>query len=170
MTTKKRDKRAEIVRYIEQHKALVYKVVNGYCSDAHEQEDLIQDIILQMIISYDTFDHNVKVTTWMYRVALNVSISYYRKIQTRKKHISPMPEQLIEIEDASTNETNEDVIRLRAFIQELAPLDRALFIMYLDGSAHAEISEAIGISVSNVGTKIGRIKKQLKDKFKKTRR
>lgn len=167
MTTNKRDKRTEIVRYIEQHKALIYKVVNGYCSNTHEQEDLIQDIILQMIISYDTFDHNVKVTTWMYRVALNVSISHYRKIQTRKKHISPMPEELIEVEDASAKEISEDVIRLRAFIQELAPLDRALFIMYLNGSAHAEISEAIGISASYVGTKIERIKKQLKRKFKK---
>lgn len=167
MTINKRDKRAEIVRYIEQHKALIYKVVNSYCSDTHEQEDLIQDVILQLIISYDTFDHKVKVTTWMYRVALNVSISHYRKIQTRKEHISSMPEQLIEVEDISAKETSEDVIRLRTFIQELAPLDRGLFIMYLDGSTHAEISEAIGISVSYVGTKIERIKKQLKEKIKK---
>lgn len=169
MTNKRQrnDKRDEIVAYIEQNKALIYKVVNSYCSDVHEQEDLIQDVILQLIRSYEKFDHNVKVTTWMYRVALNVSISYYRKIQIRKKYIIAMPEQLIEVEDVPNHTVNEEVVRLRCFIQELAPLDKALLIMYLDGNSHVEIAEAMGITPSNVGTKIGRIKKQLKKRFKK---
>ena len=165
MEANETDKRAEIVQLIEQHKALIYKVVNSFCSDIHEQEDLTQEIILQLIKGYEKFDHKAKVTTWMYRVALNVSISEHRKIKNRQKFILPMPEKLVRVDDSAEKETNEDILRLRVFIQELDPLNRAILIMYLDENSHIEISEAIGISVSNVGTKINRIKKQLRKKF-----
>lgn len=159
------EKQAEIVRLIEEHRNLIYKVANGYCSAPHEQEDLIQEIILQLIKGYQRFDHKVKVTTWMYKVALNVSISHYRKVKTRQKYILPMPEKLIKVDDSGEKELNENIIRLRTFIQKMPPLNRAVLIMYLDGNSHAEISEAMGISVSNVGTKISRIKVQLKKDF-----
>lgn len=156
----------DIAQLIEENRRLLYKVVHGYCTDIHEQEDLIQEIIFQLVKSYDRFDHKVKVITWMYKVAFNVAISHYRKVKARKKYIVPMPEKLVKVDDSKAVEVNEDIIRLRKFIQELDPLNKALIIMYLDGNSHTEISEAMGISVSNVGTKINRIKKQLKKKFK----
>lgn len=110
-------KRNEIVDHIQQNRALIYKVAYSYCTDIHEQEDLIQDIIFQIIRSYDKFDHHVKVTTWMYRIALNVSISHYRKVQTRKKHSAEMPEQLIEVEETIPDNVNEDVVRLRSLFR-----------------------------------------------------
>lgn len=155
----------EIVQLIEEHQKLIYKVVNSYCSNRQEQEDLIQEIIFQLIKSYPRFDHQVKVTTWMYRVAFNVSISHYRKMKNRQKYLVPMPEKLVKIDDTADHQPNEDLARLQAFIQELNPLNKAILIMYLDGSSHTEIAKAMGISVSNVGTKIGRIKKHLKKKF-----
>ncbi|MBT33517.1 MAG: RNA polymerase subunit sigma-70 [Thalassobius sp.] len=161
----KTNKTEEIVQIIEQNKGLIYKVVNAYCSDVHEQEDLTQEIILQIIKAYEKFDYKVKVTTWMYRIALNVSISQYRKIKSRQKYILPMPENLVKVADDSVCEENEELVQLKAFIQELPPLNRAILIMFLDGNNHTEISEAVGISVSNVGTKISRIKQQLKKKF-----
>lgn len=156
----------DITDIIEQNKNLIYKVVNSYCSDINEQEDLIQDIIFQIIKSYKTFDHNVKVTTWMYRVAFNVSISYYRKLKTRQKHLVAMPSKIVSIQEEQTNNTDEKVNQLRQYIQEFDPLNKAIVIMYLDGNSHKEISETLGISISNVGTKISRIKNQLKKKFK----
>ena len=157
--------KAEIVALIEQHQALLYKVVTGYCTDVDEQEDLMQEIVFQLIKSYSNFDQKVKVTTWMYRVALNVAISYYRKLESRTKQFVPLNEKLVHIEENSTQEQNENLRQLKTFIQELPPLNRALLIMYLDGNTHSEIAEAMGISVSNVGTKISRIKNQLKKKF-----
>ncbi|GET33629.1 DNA-directed RNA polymerase sigma-70 factor [Prolixibacter bellariivorans] len=155
----------EIIHLIEQHRRLIYKVVNSYCSDVHEQEDLIQEIIFQIIKGYEKFDHRVKVTTWMYKVAFNVSISHYRKLKSRQKYVVPMPDKLISVEEDEAPEIDENLKRLRELIDELDPLNKAILIMYLDDNSHSEISEAMGISVSNVGTKINRIKKQLKKKF-----
>lgn len=165
MKNRKMGNHTEIVHLIEQHRRLIYKVVNSYCSDAHEQEDLIQEIIFQIIKGYEKFDHRVKVTTWMYKVAFNVSISHYRKLKSRQKYVVPMPDKLVSVEEDEEPEIDENLKRLRELIDELDPLNKAIFIMYLDENSHAEISEAMGISVSNVGTKINRIKKQLKKKF-----
>ena len=163
----KNNQHQEIARHIEAHRRLLYKVVHMYCPNPNEQEDLIQDIIFELVKSYDRFDHQVKVTTWMYKVAFNVSISHYRKLQTRKKHTVAMPEKLVLIDVTERNEVPADILLLRQLIQALNPINRALMIMYLDGNTYTEISEAMGISLSNVGTKINRIKKQLKHKFKK---
>ena len=78
-----------------------------------------------------------------------------------------MPEKLVLIDVTERNEVPADILLLRQLIQVLNPINRALMIMYLDGNTYTEISEAMGISLSNVGTKINRIKKQLKHKFKK---
>lgn len=164
MKTVKHD---EIVHLIEEHKGLIYKVVNGYCPDVHEQEDLIQEIIFNILKGYENFDHKVKISTWMYKVAFNVSISHYRRVKNRQKYFMPMPEKLVHVDDSGEDDTEEKIMQLRSFIQEFDPLNKAVLIMYLDGNSHEEISEAMGISVSNVGTKISRIKNQLKEKFKK---
>lgn len=158
----------DIVELIDENQSLLFKVVHSYCPDIREQEDLIQEIIFQIMKGYKKFDHKVKFTTWMYRVSLNVAISHYRKVKTRKKYIVPMPEKLVKVDFSKEPEINEDILRLRQFIQELDSLNKALVIMYLDGNSHKDISEAMGISISNVGTKINRIKKQLRKKFKIT--
>jgi len=156
----------DIVDIIEDNKNLIYKIVNSYCTDRNEQEDIIQEIIFQIIKSYKNFDYKVKVTTWLYRVAFNITISHYRKQKTRKKHVVAMPSKIVAIEEEDTDKYDERIKQLRAFIQEFDPLNKAIVIMYLDGNSHKEISEAMGISLSNVGTKISRIKTQLKKKFK----
>jgi len=163
---KKSTNKIDISQIIEANRNLIYKIVNSYCSDKIEQEDLIQEIIFQLLKSYDSFDHKVKVSTWMYRVAFNVTISYYRKLKTRHKHLQRMPSQLVAIAEEDINDYDEKIKQLRGFIQEFDALNKAIVIMYLDGNSHKEISEAMGISISNVGTKISRIKNKLKKKFK----
>lgn len=159
-------KEIDIADIIAENKNLIYKIVNSYYTDSNEQEDVIQEIIFQIIKSYENFDHKVKITTWLYRVAFNITISQYRKQKTRKKHVVEMPSKVVAIGEDVTNEYDERIKQLRAFIQEFDPLNKAIVIMYLDGNSHKEISEAMGISLSNVGTKISRIKTQLKKKFK----
>ncbi|MGF7140246.1 RNA polymerase sigma factor [Roseimarinus sediminis] len=156
----------EITGLIKENLGLIYKVANSYCKAQHEQEDLIQEIIFHLLKAYPRFDHQVKVTTWMYKVAFNVSISHFRKISTRQKYLAPMPEKLVSIDEAGPEESNDDLRLLQQFIEELDPLNKAILIMYLDGNHHNDIAQAMGLSESNVGTKIGRIKKQLQKKFK----
>jgi RNA polymerase sigma factor (sigma-70 family) len=68
---------------IESNKGIIYKVANSYCWDEENRKDLIQEIIVQLWLAFDKYDKNYKLSTWMYRIALNVSISFYRKQETR---------------------------------------------------------------------------------------
>lgn len=157
----------DLIQIIEENKGIIYKVVNSYCNDPNDQEDLVQEIMYHLLEGYERFDHQSKVTTWMYRVALNVSISFYRKSKTRKKYISLMPEKIIQIEaDLDEENMDREVAQLRHFIQNLDELNRAVMIMYLDGNSHEDIAEVLDLSESNVGTKIYRIKNKLKEHFK----
>ena len=101
----------------------------------------------------------------MYRIALNVAISFYRK----EKKATPtvlMGDHVIEVSDENQEEGLENNLNaLQHFINQLKELDRALMILYLEEKSHKEIAEIIGISTTNVATKIGRIKEQLKQKF-----
>jgi len=157
----------DIVQLIEENKNLIFKVVNAYCYYPEEQEDLIQEIIINILKSYKRFDHGVKTTTWIYKVAFNVVISYNRKIKTREKYFVPLKEKFVHIHEENKIEDDENLKKLNHFIQQLKPLNKALMIMYLDGKSHQEIAMVLGISESNVGTKINRVKKELKNKFKK---
>ena len=157
--------RNSFIRIIDDNKGLIYKVVNAYCEDPTDQQDLVQEVILQLLKGYDRFDHQVKITTWMYRVALNVYISHYRKTSVRRKYFTPLQEGLVEIAGEDSSHQDEDISMLRHFIQQLDELNRAVMIMYLDGNSHADIAEVLNISVSNVGTKISRIKEKLKKEF-----
>jgi RNA polymerase sigma-70 factor (ECF subfamily) len=98
----------------------------------------------------------------LYRISLNVAISFYRKSSTRSKKYTELTEQLIEtpVEDKSENE--RQLYLLEQFISQLKEIDKALMILYLEDKSHTEIAEILGMSVSNVGTKIGRIKVKLK--------
>jgi RNA polymerase sigma-70 factor (ECF subfamily) len=101
----------------------------------------------------------------LYRISLNVAISFYRKNSTRAKKYTGLDEQMAEatLDDKSDNE--KQLKLLEQFISELKEIDKALMMLYLEDKSHTEIAEILGISVSNVGTKAGRIKDQLKTRF-----
>lgn len=150
---------------LDSHKRIIYKVANTYCNDKSEQDDLIQEIIIQIWLSIDNFNHKYKWSTWIYRIALNISISYYRKNRTRKeKTVSLSP--IIEI--PSVNEIyheDDDFILLRQFMRELKEIDRALILLHFEGLSSKEIADIINTTQSNVTTKVLRIKNKLKIKF-----
>lgn len=151
---------------IEAHKALIYKVANSYCKDPEDRKDLVQEIILQLWKSFGRYDEQFKHSTWIYRISLNVAISFYRKENTRKKLSNPFSESIFRIIDLHENKQMEEgALFLQQFIGELKELDKALMLLYLDEKSHREISEIIGITETNVATKIGRIKAVLKQKF-----
>lgn len=154
-------------KLIVDHKGLIYKVTNAYCKDAEDRKDLIQEIIVQIWKSFDKYDPRFRHATWIYRIALNVSISFYRKEKRRTAIASPLSESLITYIDTNGKDAEQErsIQLLHSFIAELKELDRALMLLYLEEKPHREIAEIMGITETNVATRIGRIKLQLKQKF-----
>ncbi len=156
----------EFLKQLEAHKLIIYKICNSYCKNRYDRDDLAQEITYQLWKSYNRFNGAVKFSTWMYRVALNVAITFYRKTQ-KNETIIQLAEPDTEIEDKKENtdllEKNFDL--LQQFINELKELDKALMILYLEEKSYREIAEILGISETNVATRISRIKDKLKQNF-----
>ncbi len=129
-----------------------------------DAEDLVQEMVLQLWHSFDRYDDRRRFSTWMYRVALNVAISFFRGETRRSRTTVPADDSILEIATESPEfAALEDELRLlRQFIEQLNELDRALVILYLDGNRYDTIAEILGISETNVGTKINRIKQKLR--------
>jgi RNA polymerase sigma factor (sigma-70 family) len=153
---------------IEQHKGIIYKIANSFKKDEDDKKDLIQEIILQLWRSFASYDEKSKFSTWMYRVALNVAIAFYRQEKRKNEIITTMPESVIAFadEDNSTGQEYE-LSLLQKFISELKELDRALLLLYLEERSGKEMAEILGLSETNIRTKINRVKEQLKQKFSK---
>ncbi|MBS4057942.1 MAG: RNA polymerase sigma factor [Bacteroidales bacterium] len=150
---------------IEQHKGILFKVARTYCLNPDDQQDVIQEMMIQIWQSIHKYNDQFKISTWLYRISLNVAISFYRKSATRAEKYTGLNVHLVEttLDDKSENERQLKL--LEQFISELKEIDKALMILYLENKSHAEIAEILGVSASNVGTKIGRIKEQMKKRF-----
>ncbi len=151
---------------VEAHKGIIYKIAQSYCHNNHDKEDLVQEITVQLWKSFGNYNQQFKYSTWIYRIALNVAISFYRRETKRRPLAQPLPETIFNREDTEHATAQEQqLVLLQQFIAELKELDRALVLLYLDGKSHRETAEIIGISETNVATKLGRIKEKLKQKF-----
>ena len=151
---------------IEQHKGIIYKIANSFKKDEEDKKDLVQEIIFQLWRSFSTYDHRTKISTWMYRVALNVAITSYRKEKRKNELIKPLNDAMITFtveEEPGINDSDLQV--LQQFINELKELDRALMLLYLEEKSGKEIAEILGLSETNIRTKINRIKEGLKRRF-----
>ncbi len=163
-----KDRTDKFLDVVERNKGILYKVTNSYCRNFEDRKDLIQEIILQLWKSFENYDEKYKYSTWMYRISLNVAISFYRKENTRKRISNPLTPDIFNLKDTlkfDENETNLGI--LNEIISRLNDLDKALILLYLEEKNYKEISEIIGITETNVATKISRIKDKLKVEFGK---
>jgi RNA polymerase sigma factor (sigma-70 family) len=148
---------------LENNIGIILKIAGAYAKTVHDREDLINDITLELWKSFASFKGESKISTWLYRVALNTSMNFKRKREKDRLFFlddlknSESPQWLTEYQDTSHSEI------LYQCIDELSKLNKAIIMLYLDGNSHDEISDITGISKTNVGTKIGRIKEQLKN-------
>jgi RNA polymerase sigma factor (sigma-70 family) len=158
--------KAGFLKLLEAHKLIIYKICNSYCKNAGDRDDLAQEISYQLWRSFTHFDGRVKFSTWMYRVALNVAITFYRK-SIKNVSIIQFAEPPNEPEDVREDNTEleRNIKTLQQFISELKELDKALMILYLEEKKYGEIAEILGISETNVATRISRIKEKLKQQF-----
>ena len=160
------DKSDSFLLIIEVNKGIIYKVANSYCRNDEDRKYLVQEIVIQLWKSFDNYDNNFKQSTWMYRISLNVAISFYRKEHSRRKISNPLTDGIVSFTDNDNHEDKEsDLGLLQQMILQLKDLDKALMLLYLEEKSHKEISHIIGISETNVATKINRIKNVLKQKL-----
>jgi RNA polymerase sigma factor (sigma-70 family) len=150
---------------IEQHKGILFKVARTYCQNEEDRQDLIQEIMIQLWQSFHKYNDKFKISTWIYRISINVAISFYRKNLVRQGNNIPLNVQVSQIQNVEKSEKEQQLNLLDQFINELKELDKALMLLYLEDKSHAEIADILGISVGNVGTKVGRIKDKLKQRF-----
>lgn len=150
---------------IEQHKGILFKVARAYCPNEEDRQDLIQEMMIQIWKSIHKYNDQYKISTWLYRISLNVAISYYRQNRNRPGQYPVMKEQRDESEREDKLEHERHLNLLEQFINELKEIEKALMILYLENKSHNEIAGILGMSVTNVGTKIGRIKDKLKARF-----
>ncbi len=155
---------------LEMHMGIIYKISHAYCKDAEDRKDLIQEIIAQVWKSFPQYNIAYKLSTWIYRISLNTAISLYRKEYRRKSSLAledaaGVHPNLIITGIETQAEEDENIRLLYQFISQLHVLEKALMILYLDGNTYAEIAEVLGITETNVATKLSRIKQKLKVKF-----
>jgi RNA polymerase sigma factor (sigma-70 family) len=163
------DKPDFFLSVIETNKGIIYKIAHSYCKDKEDRKDLVQEIILKLWKSFDSYDEQYRHSTWIYRIALNAAISFYRKERSRKGITGSFSEGIFDLADfQETKQIEQSSFFLDQFISELKELDKALILLYLEERSHKEMAEIIGITETNVATKIGRIKAILKQKFLQT--
>lgn len=150
----------EFLEIVEENKKLIYKVSHMYCDSSNDKKDLFQEIVINLWKAYPNFNGISKISTWIYRISLNTAISWIRENVKNKNYIvytNVMPPIQ---EDSSVSEIHE---KLYYAISILGKLEKAIILMHLDGFSYYEISETIGLSKTNVATKINRIKLKLKN-------
>lgn len=158
------DIRTRFTNVIKEHEGLIFKVTMLYTNGHQDRKDLYQEIVYQLWRSFGSFNEQSKLSTWMYRVALNTAIYYLKQA---KKQINTTAINLETERFADDiDKTEEERIRLLyEHIQRLNILEKGIILLYLEGKSHEEIAEIVGITVSNVGTKISRIKEKLKSQI-----
>lgn len=155
---------SEFVYLISQHRNIIYKVCNLYMDDKEQREDLFQEITLQAWKTFAHFRGDAKFGTWLYRVALNTAITYFKKEQKQASVVftPSLPDATDTYEPAE-----EQLQALYQAISSLSKIDKALVMLYLDDYNYQDIGEMLGITANNVAVKMNRIKIRLREESKK---
>ncbi|MBS0386602.1 MAG: RNA polymerase sigma factor [Proteobacteria bacterium] len=151
--------------FLESQRRTLYKVAYFYCRDPEERRDLVQEIAIQLWRSFDAFDGRSSEATWTYRVATNVAITHRRREGRRIRDALPL-DFAFDVADQRFDQDTGQSRQLRALIDGLDEMSRALVLFYLEGFDHSEIADLIGTTASNVGTRLNRIKAKLQSAAK----
>lgn len=147
-------------QWLNEHLGLILRVVRAYGCNTEDRDDLFQEICLQIWLSIPRFAEQAKVSTWIYRVALNTALVWNRGEKRRRRHSRQFVD-FVRPQSECSGQPDEIIESLYNAIHKLPKVDASVVLMHLDGLAYSEMSEILGISESNVGVKLNRAKKQL---------
>lgn len=152
----------QFVDIIQQNEGVIYKIVRAYAYGIDQQKDLYQEIVYQLWKSFESFRGDAKFSTWIYRIALNTSISHLKKGKRRPATIELKFEHADILKSEGSEALEEQMKLLYGSIKSLDLIDKGIILLYLEGNSHEEIGEIIGFNTSRIGTRISRIKDKLK--------
>ena len=149
---------------LELHRGIIFKTVNTYCWRPEDSDDLAQEISAQLWRAWPKYDASRPFPTWMYRIALNVAISFVRREVQHRRVFTPLEQELHDTGSPPSTEPDitERMERLRRFIAAEPPFERALLLLYLEDKPQKEIAEILGITPTNVSTKVSRLKQRIR--------
>jgi RNA polymerase sigma-70 factor, ECF subfamily len=150
--------------WLRQHKALIFKIVRAYVPDAMDRDDLFQEIVIQVWHSIPSFRGTCAVTTWLYRISLNTAIKW---VNRERKYKTETIDDFQHILEDGKIQIDDRLTWLYEEIHKMDAVDRSLTLLLLEDFSYKEMASILGITESNVGVKINRIKKQLVIKSKK---
>lgn len=154
----------EFIKEIKDNEGIIYKTSRLYTNNIEDQKDLYQEIVYQLWKSYTSFKRNSKVSTWMYRIALNTAISHLKKEKRMETRV-PIDNFLLSHPDNIDTEIEEQITILYAHIKRLSIVERGIILLFLEGKSYDEIAEITGFTNTNVGTRLARIKQKLKSQI-----
>ena len=162
------NKETRFLELIEQNKGILFKICRIYQDDPADRDDLTQEMILQLWQVFDSFRGESKISSWMYRVALNTAITFFKK-QKRRPDNEQLPENFEQLQDRHDESGTEQ--RLALFHQALKHLnkvEKALIFLYMENQSSEEIAASLGITAINVRVRLNRTKNKLKELIKNT--
>lgn len=148
----------EFLKVIYDYQKIIYKICKVYRDSREDQEDLFQEVVYQLWKAYPGFKREAKISSWIYRIALNIAIAIYRK-----NYYEEFPEYT-HLSTAKPVSENEE--RLFWALRKLNDSEKAVISLYLEDFNYKEIAEMTGLSESNVGVRLNRIKNKLKQILK----
>lgn len=148
----------EFLTMIQENQGIIHKICRIYRDSPEDREDLFQEVIFQLWRSHPSFSGGSKISTWLYRVALNTAMASFRKNKPNVTSAEFLPDVQFENTNHEDNERQE---KLLAGIRQLSEPDRAVIALYLDELSYQQIAAILGISEGNVGVKLNRIKIRL---------
>ncbi|MFP2995039.1 sigma-70 family RNA polymerase sigma factor [Spongiivirga sp. MCCC 1A20706] len=153
------------VKRIKEHEGILYKITSVYADNKYDQQDLYQEIVFNLWKAFDSFRGDSKWSTWMYRIALNTSITHKKK-EKRNGFKVDLENVVLRESDEYDTTFEEQLKELYLQIKQLNALDKGLILLLLEGKKYDEIAVITGLSPSNVGTRISRIKQKLKQQVR----
>ncbi len=156
----------EFLERIELHKGILYKVSKMYMDTPEDQQDLFQEMILQIWKAYGTFRNESKFSTWVYRVAINTAIVFYKK-ETKKVDKYMIVSDNVAEEKSDSEQKETQLNQFYKAVQQLEKTEKAIIFYHLQGYSHKEIGENMGIEEGNARVRLSRIKNKLKEIIEK---
>jgi RNA polymerase sigma-70 factor, ECF subfamily len=152
----------EFLHIITENQGIIHKVCSIYCDLEEDRRDLFQEILAQLWKSFPSFRNESKVTTWMYRVALNTAITSFKKDKRQPDKPGLSFENMQLPEEMYDTRMEEQIKVLNHAVSKLTGIEKSIILLFLEDKKYEEIAEITGITQNYVRVKMNRIKKKLK--------